>query len=818
MTATSQPPHNLPPPASPFVGREDELMRIAQYLDNPACRLLTLVGPGGAGKTRLAVEAASRRLPHLADGAFLIRLEALEEPAFIVPTIADALGVPLQGQQEPRGHLLNYLRSRHTLLVLDNFEHVVAGATLLPEILASAPGVQILTTSREQLKLEEEWVLPVEGFPLPTGRTVESLEAESAGRLFLQRARRVHGAFDPSRADVANICRICGMVGGLPLGIELAATWIKMLSCAEIAQEIERSLDFLNSSLRNVPARHRSLRAVFEYSWQLLTDDERRVFRQLAVFRGGFRREAAAAVAGARLPVLAALADKSLLEVTPGGRYERHLTLWQFADEKLAEAGEEHAAVQARHATYYAAFLEERTESLRGAQPQEALAEIDAEIENIRLAWQWALDQRSMVEIAQSVESLEAFYDTRGWYREGADAFARAVTALGGAEAAATGEHSRLLGSVLARQGSFCQRRGELEAAEAWLQQSLLLLRPLPAPRDLAYTLQRLGQVVAQRGEYTRARAYHEESLECARGSDDRRGVMHALNALGLDAEKLGEFVEARHRYEASLALARDLADLRMVARISNYLGYMLCTAGDPDAALPFLRKSLDLVQELDDAGLLPYVLGSLGQAAFARGELDAARRFTESSLEQAQAQGDRMLMTYALLRLGRIAVAKHDGPQAEAYFHQGLQTAMEIAAVPRALAALVGLADVRALAGDAGGALELLEQPLRHPATDHAARLRAEALQEQLLQALSPAAAAAAQARGRDRSLVEVVEALLGIRLPTSLAGLLAIPEFVVEIDLTRQAQQVEEITGLEVFTTLGASADQWRREVAGD
>jgi predicted ATPase len=811
-------PHNLPRPATPFVGRGPELALIAQHLTDPDCRLLTLIGPGGTGKTRLALEAATRLLAAFPDGVFLARLENISDAALIAPMLADVLGLPLQGQQDPVIQVSTYLRPRTVLLVMDNFEHILTGTEVLSAILADGAGVKCLVTSRELLGLEEEWVLALGGLPLPGGHTVADLEASSAGQLFVQRARRHRATFTLTEEDAPAVQRICRRVGGLPLGIELAAAWVKILSCAEIAQEIERNLDFLNTTLRNVPERHRSMRAVFEYSWHLLTAEERRVLRQLAVFPSGFRREAAEAVVAAGLPVLAALADKSLLQVLAGGRYERHVLIGQYAAEKLAEVPGEQQAAQERHGMYYAAFLAQRAAALRGAGLQAALAEIDAEIENVRAAWRWMLAERRLSEIAQSVASLESFYDTRGWYGEGEEAFGQAVAALDRPDRLPGGDTGRLLGQLLARQGGFRARQGRLPEAADLLERSLSLLRPLHAHKDLAYTCLRLGAVVAQQGEYAQAMHYHQESLTLARRSGDRWGVMHALNALGLDTAKLGNHGESRRRYQESLALARALGDQRMVARTLNYLGYMLCRAGHPAEAQPLLLESLALARDLGDQGLIPYIVGSLGQAAYARGDYAEAEQRSQASLAQAVDLGDRMLMTYNLLRLGETAGRQGNDGAAQDYFRRGLRTAMEIAALPLALAALIGLAEVRAQAGDGRAATVLVAHSLRHPATEQPDRRRAERLLAALTTDLGTEAVATAQQQGQARPLLAVVEDVLGTRLPQSLADLLRTPDFAVTLDVRQQARQVEEITTTDFFAQLSEKAAALRAEMAGE
>jgi DNA-binding SARP family transcriptional activator len=308
--------HNLPPQLTSFIGREEELAEILRLLcDDPDCRLLTLIGPGGIGKTRLALRAAEQALNTFSDGVYFVPLVGVSGPEFLVSTIADALNIFFSSEGDPRGQLLSHLGEKEMLLVLDSFEHLLGGVGLLSEIVLTAPQVKLLVTSRTRLNLKEEWGFEVEGmrYPLTDEAEGQALETYSAVQLFVERAHRVRTGFELLAEDVPAVLQICQLVAGMPLGIELAVFWLRMMPCQEIAHRIEQSLDFLTTSIHNVPERHRSLRAVFEHSWLLLSEDERTVFSRLSVFRGGFHSRAAGRVAGATLPLLSALVDRSLL-------------------------------------------------------------------------------------------------------------------------------------------------------------------------------------------------------------------------------------------------------------------------------------------------------------------------------------------------------------------------------------------------------------------------------------------------------------------------------------------------------------------------
>jgi predicted ATPase/DNA-binding SARP family transcriptional activator len=423
---------NLPAQPTPFLGREKELADIARLLEDPSCRLLTLVGPGGIGKTRLVLQSAAENARAFPHGVYFIPLAPLSSADLIAPTISNSLRLPFHGGADPTVQLLNHLREREMLLVLDNLEHLLEGIGLLVEILQSAPGAKLLVTSRERLNLQWEWPLEIQGLRFPENGESIAIEDYSAVQLFLQSARKTHVGFSLSEEEKPFVIRICQFLEGLPLGIELAAAWTQVLSCREIAHEIERNLGFLTTSLQDVPERHRSLRAVFDHSWNLLSDEEKSVLSKLSAFRGGFRREAAERVIGASLPLLLALVRKSFLRRSSTGRYEMLEVLRQYAEEKLRETPQERDKTHHRHCEYYAWFLHQREAHLKGERQKEALEEIGEEIENVRAGWQWAIAHGKTEEIGKSSASLYRFYEAHCRFQEREEALEEAVEGLGG--------------------------------------------------------------------------------------------------------------------------------------------------------------------------------------------------------------------------------------------------------------------------------------------------------------------------------------------------------------------------------------------------
>ncbi|HXV43819.1 MAG TPA: BTAD domain-containing putative transcriptional regulator, partial [Anaerolineae bacterium] len=493
--------NNLPAQSTPFIGREKELALIEQYLANPACRLLTIIGLGGIGKTRLALHAsaATTKFRH---GVCFIPLTSTASTEFLIPTMADALNFPLYGRGEPKTQLINYLRDKDMLLVLDNFEHLISGAGLLVDILQHAPHIKMLVTSRERLGLHEEWMLDLPGLLFPksddSSDDNSKIEDYSAVQLFLQRAQQARADFWLRFLDKPAIVRICQLVEGLPLGIELAAAWTRTFSCQEIAVEIEKDYNFLTTSLQNIPKRHESMQAVFEHSWKLLSDEEKKVFRKLSVFRRGFSRKSAERVAGASALLLSALVDKSLLSWTSVDRYEMHELLWQYGAKKLAADPREKERVQYLHCKHYASFLQAQEARLKMGHQKEALKAINAEIDNVRAGWHWAITHRREGEIEHYLEGLFFFYNMQSRFQEGEAVFRQAAASLrkvNGAIANSAGKTDRMLGQVLARQGFFCASLGDYEKARAIMQEALGIFQNPQLRRQAPLSLNYLGAI-----------------------------------------------------------------------------------------------------------------------------------------------------------------------------------------------------------------------------------------------------------------------------------------------------------------------------------
>ncbi len=759
---TTAAPVRLPPQPTPFVGRGDELAQLAAYLADPNRRLITLLGPGGIGKTRLSLQAAAENRHLFLNGVVYLPLADLPSAELLPAAIAEGLGLALFGNASPQTQILRYLQERELLLVLDNFEHLLPARGQVETLLQGAPGLKIMVASRQRLNVPSEWLFTVEGM-----RRDASAGESDAVRLFASVARRVQPDFALTAANRPAVERICHLVDGSPLGIELAAAWVRMLSAAEIAAEIARELDFLESDQHE--ARHRSLRAVFDYSWEMLTPEEQGAFGRLAVFQGGFTREAARDVAEASLRLLSALADKSLLQRI-GNRYRMHKLLRQYALEKLAAFPREHARTFSRHRRFYVAFLQAQEAHLHGETQAETLSAIADEIENVRAAWQQALEAGEYESLLAALDGLFAFYEMRSWFHEGEAAFrAAAHMPAEGAASMLSREGQRLRGRALVRQGWFLIRLGKHQQGWEQTKAGADILRAIDDEQGLAFALVTLAHAAYYTGASDVALEACQESLHLARHLGDQRGEARARNTLGVIYRELGDYEAARQALDASLRLYRQSRDAWRMALVLNNLGVVARMQGRYEEARRHYRESLAVKRRIGDRHGEAVSLNNLGNIAFELGEAEEARRLHRESLGICEQIGDRLGMArslhnlgdlafeegayqeagalyreslrikeaigdqrgaiYSLNRLGETDVLLGDLAGARAHFSQALAAALEMQALPLALETLTGLAACRLAAGATQEAAHLLAFVLAHPALTSQTRHRAEAL-----------------------------------------------------------------------------------------
>ena len=638
--------HTLPPPATPFVGREAELGAIARQMDETGCRLLTLVGPGGVGKTRLALQTATECLDVFADGVFFVPLGSLDGGNLLAGTLAAALGLE-PGMADPKATLLEALRRKELMLLLDNYEHLLPETSLLTEILHEAPEVTLLITSRERLNLRGEQLFDVRGLPVPQA-TGSDVSGNDAVRLFVQSARRVRADFALTADNQDSIVQICRLVEGLPLALELAAAWVRVLPCHDIAAEIAQSIGFLTTSLRDQPERHRSLTAVFNRSWELLADEERAVLRRLSLFRGGFRRAAAVEVADASLHVLAALVDKSFIRRHANGRYALHELLRQFAAEKLVAADEEAVSTN-DFAAYYRTLAEEAEPHLTGGEQQAWLTRLDEEHDNVRAALAWALAEGEVETAARLGSAIWRFWQLRGHLDEGRSWLARIL-------AAEWALPPHLQAKTLKGAGVMAWYQSDYEQATADFETSLRLYRQLDDKDGIAHLTNNLGVLALHRGRYDEAIQLLEQSLHLRRELGDTWGVATCLNNLGAAAGRLGDNRRAAAYYEESLALSRQLGNHILAAMLLTNLGDVADVEGDRERAQALYQESLALRRQLGEKVGIGYSLMRLSNMALQQGDIRGAYHHYAESLQLFDELGDREHLVYCLEAIAEVA------------------------------------------------------------------------------------------------------------------------------------------------------------------
>jgi predicted ATPase/DNA-binding winged helix-turn-helix (wHTH) protein/Flp pilus assembly protein TadD len=764
-------PRRLPIQTTPFVGRELELRRIAEQLSDPECRLLTIVAPGGMGKTRLAVEVAERVGATFADGVYFAPFAPVSDSEQMVFVVAESVGLSLDARAEPRTQLISYLAAKEMLLVLDNLEHL-SKLDLIADILTAAPRIRVLATSRERLNLHAEWTFELGGLGAPPPGSDPEGASDDAFDLFVGSARRVQHDFSAGERTEDVVRRICRLVGGMPLAIELAAGWCELLSVEEIAAEIDRGLDFLDTDLRDIPDRQRSIQTVFDASWARLTPDERGVFMKLSVFRGGFTRAAATAIADAGLPMLRRLSNKSMISTTHDNRYAVHELLRQFGERQLADA-ELTSQVRRAHSDHFLSWLSGQAASLRGGRQQEAIREIAADMDNVRAAWSDAVANERIEALERAIESLWLYFDTRGNLSEMGVLIRDALTALESPASPSTSDemtHAALVGLLGAAQGTVQAHQGALEDGLARLERGLTQLLPCAGhPRHaskLALAHLRLGWVSFLLARNTEAEHHGERGMTIFAGLDDRWGVARCQFLLGNIYTAHGQLKRAEAPLQSCRTTAEAIGDRRFSSLACRNLSILAGWFGNYEEATSLLDEAVALSEEFDDRLGLAYALrevgkvqiaegryaeavetlersiaitdgienrwesattaDDLGNAYAALGDFDAAEQALTSCLHAARTSTNRYYMARCVGDLGALAFRQGDVPRAEQLLGEALALWKQISHEPYIAWVLVQLgrvASVDAARLDEAGRYyaESLELAIRHGLTPFA-------------------------------------------------------------------------------------------------
>ena len=624
-------PHNLPAQPSPLIGRERDAQLVRERLLAGDVHLLTLTGPGGIGKTRLALAVASSLLDRFPDGVWLVRLAPIDDPAFVGPAIAATLGVKETAQQMPVEGLQAHLADRCTLLVLDTFEHVVGAGPLLLDLLAAAPRLSILVTSRSILHLYGEHEFAVSPLALPDADcqagSVEHLSHYAAVELFVQCAQAALPAFQITDDTAPVVAEICRRLDGLPLAIELAAARSKVFSPPALLRRLQSRLDLPSGSVQGREARQQTLRSTIDWSYALLGADEQRLFARLGVFAGGCSIVAAKAVCHADLDGLQALADQSLLQVGEDADGEPRFTMLEticdYALERLDAIGKS-SLVHRDHARYILALAREAAPALTHMQQRPWFDRLEAEHDNIREVLRWALDGGEAELALDLCGTLAMFWMAHGYYTEGYAWTERALhqTASAGVPRA----------NALHAAGLLSGELGNNARATHWLEQALALYRTLGDRSGIAWALVDLGRAARNMGDFTRAVALEEESLNVHQAGQDRQGMCQALLSLGDVALDQRDLAQAKQRLEQALDVSRAEGSPSQIAWSLHLLGRVAYAQGELPLARAYFTQSVDLFREFGWQLSIAEALLDLGRVAHKQGDTAEARsRYAES-------------------------------------------------------------------------------------------------------------------------------------------------------------------------------------------
>ncbi|MCA9837090.1 MAG: tetratricopeptide repeat protein [Trueperaceae bacterium] len=640
VSPSEKPRHNLTIETTRFVGRKQELVNLHELLEQANCRLLSIVGLGGTGKTRLALEFGRACLENYADGVFLVPLAGIVSAESIIPTVAGQLGLPLQGMASPEEQLLEYLSDKELLLILDNFEHLLDVAELLEKMLAHAPSLKLMVTSREALELKSEWLFDLDGLTYP-GRYDPARETYEAIDLFIKRASRMSKQFVLSEESLKAIAEICRLVEGMPLAIELAATWVRTLGVQDLALELSRNIDLLSLATD----KYKSIRSVFDYAWQGLGAQEQTAFAKLAVFQGDFDLEAARGVAGAHLSMLMLLVNRSLIKRTSAGRYTIHELIRQYT-----LLNQDNPAFRQTHAAYFIALLEALELAIKGENQTEAITVLDQEFENVMQAWQFVARQKDTAALTRGLETLEYYYYFKGYFQLAADDFMHIQEQL-------PETSYGLRAKFLVRSALFQRNLGRMQAAEMSINEALSLIRQVSDPFEESYILAELAKLHFYLSRYDKAQRYFGEAVDLAKHSANTFIEASSLMGLGhVSHYTQGDVKTSNAYYLQSLRLFRQLGEKDGINAALMNLGAAAYDQQDLLSAQHYYEEAYEIIRTLEQTHREGIILSNLAAIYWQQGDEAKALRYFQTSLDKRWQANDQRGAAETLNHLGRFA------------------------------------------------------------------------------------------------------------------------------------------------------------------
>ncbi len=663
---------NLPELTGPLIGRQDELARLTDRFNEPAKQLVTLVGTGGIGKSRLALQAAHDLVGDMLGGVFWIDFTSHDSSSYIVPAIAKALDLRINKESRlPEKQLMDWLKPKQALLVFDNFDDMIDEAPFLADLLDQSVTLKILVTSRERLNLQQEQVFPLEGLEFP--RSAEDFRDGDypAVAFFVEAARKINPTFSLTVDNIDGVIAICRLVSGMPLSLELAAAWIDMLSPAEIAKEIKNSLDFLETNLRNVPERHKSIRAIFDASWDKLSPSEKKIFGRLTIFHGGFSRRAARSVAGASLPVMARLVDRSLIRYDATKEsYRLNGLLRQYGADQLEkqESAESLADLHERHSVYYLEALSERNTKIKGDGQQTAISEIGRDLNNVRKAWRWAIQHQKSDLIQIGMEPFANFLEFKGRYTEGETIFLDLLDPLKNLPDQKVGQTLYLNAITWLSVFEFALNkvdRGErsLNAANRIVEE--MVAQDKKVDRQRAFVLAQLGNLEMTR-DPEKARSFYLQALELHERLKMGWEQASTMMALGSAERILGNFEQASHWFSKSLEIRQQIGDQIGAAGTLATMSELCRNRGQFYEAILQAQNGVDLARQIKNDNVLAIALSELAMALYYDGQFPKQHQALVETmmLNERLNHGHKLAQTYFRLSMANCALGQFDDAQ----------------------------------------------------------------------------------------------------------------------------------------------------------
>lgn len=679
------PRHNLPAHSTQFIGRKRELEQLSTYISNPDCRLLTLVGLGGMGKTRLALEAVRQHLNAFPDGVWFVPLSGVASADALVSSIAATVGLVFPGPNDPKIQLLNYLREKHMLLLLDNFEHLKAGSLLLEELITNAPQLKLIVTSRMVLELGSEWLFDLGGLSYPLAQTDEPLEAFDAVKLFVNHAERLSNSFVAEGATLHAIAALCRQVQGMPLALELAVSWTRSLSVTELVKHF--NFDLLSTTRRDVPERQRNLQAILEYTWGFLSETEQAALARLSVFRGGFTLEAGQVVAGTHLGFLLRFINLALVRRSQNRRFELHELIRQWASTRLSPEASE--TLEQNHLEFFADFLQAQDSARVENHDKVALEQIRTELDNVVYGLglisthnRWDVLQKVLIPVYNVFEELSLYKSGFHILHSFKDALEKHVPS-----------DAQALGQIKAVLSHFTFRTGQVEQAEILATDGLRLLEGSKNANFIGFCLNTLGlashfkgnldqaiqyfaqaarfydrdqfisrcnHAIAQMnwhlGKIEQAIEFYQKSIEIAQDHQVEQAI--ALNGLGTAFETSGQFEKAIESYQKSLDIHRNTGYLRGEAATLTNLGHINERLGHLPVARSFYEDSIRIKKMIGDPTSIAISLTNLADVQYAMGEADKGHQINFEALELTSKAGATLYAMRVLWSFGRWLIA----------------------------------------------------------------------------------------------------------------------------------------------------------------